>query len=146
MKNQAFTLIELLVVILIIGILAAIALPQYQKEVDRSQFMKAVTLGKKIWEAQQRYFLANGVYATHFEELDLDMPKPRTESYDDLSGHYYFYDWGMCWIVYYTACQVNIGNGSARYFVENKKTNHRCINASGKRAKDVCEWANSTLF
>ena len=74
MKNkQAFTLIELLVVVLIIGILAAVAVPQYQKAVAKSRAMQLLTLVKSVSTAQQAYYLANGAYATQFGELSLDV-------------------------------------------------------------------------
>ncbi len=74
--KQAFTLIELLVVVLIIGILSAIALPQYQKTVEKARIAEAVIILRAIATANQAYYLANGVYAQHNEidKLALDIP------------------------------------------------------------------------
>ncbi|WP_424245470.1 prepilin-type N-terminal cleavage/methylation domain-containing protein [Elusimicrobium posterum] len=74
MNKKAFTLIELLVVVLIIGILAAIALPQYTKAVEKSRASEGLILFKAISSAQDRYFLQNSSYATNADELDIDLP------------------------------------------------------------------------
>ncbi len=66
-----FTLIELLVVVLIIGILAAMAMPQYFKAVERSRMAEAVTLMDSVVKAQRRKYMQTNHYANRFEGLDV---------------------------------------------------------------------------
>ena len=68
-NNKAFTLIELLVVVLIIGILAAVALPQYEKAVWKSRAATMQTFLRNVENAQQAYYLANATQATELDEL-----------------------------------------------------------------------------
>ena len=69
--NGGFTLIELLVVVLIIGILSAVALPQYQIAVEKSRVAEARSMIQSIAQAREVYRLANGEFPSSFRDIDI---------------------------------------------------------------------------
>lgn len=85
-KNQTgFTLIELLVTIIILGVLAAISLPQYLNQAVKSRSSEAkATLGQ-ISRAQQAYRFEKGTFADSISALDTN-PSPRYFDYAISSG------------------------------------------------------------
>ena len=89
MKN-AFTLIELLVVVLIIGILAAVALPQYEKAVEKSRSAEALILLKHLHEAGKLYLMSNpGAHNVSFEDLGVELPADYTLAEEMAEGEVY---------------------------------------------------------
>ena len=74
--NKGFTLIELLVVVLIIGILSAVALPQYNTAVERSRATEALTQMSALRSSLERYHSQheNWPTANAFNKLDVDIP------------------------------------------------------------------------
>ena len=70
-NKKGFTLIELLVVVLIIGILAAMAMPAYFKAVERARAAEADTMIGTVVNAQQRYKMKTGNYTTTWTALDV---------------------------------------------------------------------------
>ena len=81
MKNKrGFTLLELLVVVLIIGILASIALPQYTRAVEKAKLSEALTTLKSVEDAVYRLMLENDeLEDVTFDMLDIELPNQSSD-------------------------------------------------------------------
>lgn len=77
-KRNGFTLIELLVVVLTIGILASVALPQYQKAVEKSRISALFPVARAVETAQKAYYMANGSFSDEMSALDISLPLPNS--------------------------------------------------------------------
>lgn len=96
LNKKAFTLVEMLVVVLIIGILAAIAVPKYQKAVWTSKYSTIKNLTNSIAQAEELYYIANGQYAPLFTDLDISIPTPNNCVFNNYNTYVCFYDFGKC--------------------------------------------------
>ena len=119
--NKAFTLIELLVVVLIIGILSAIALPQYQVAVAKSRYATTKPLVDALSKAEELYYMTNNQYTVDIEALDVDMPAGTDRDSNSSTKYERELSFGYCGIEVTSGearvyCNAN-GTGYGRYLL-----------------------------
>jgi len=158
---KGFTLIELLVVVLIIGILAAITMPQYKIAVAKSKYATLKNTTKALREASERYYLVHNTLPTKFDDLDISFAINREIVESD-----YFslkFNDGMVCDVYNSSrlvyCYRNILGKSMYYMLVNNNThcysgsnntsdvnNKVCQQETGKTAEDCSLSSNTCIY
>ncbi len=118
-KKSGFTLIELLTVVLILGILTAIALPQYQKTIQRTEAANALINLRTIFDSAKRFYASNSQWPTSFTGLDVDL--------FDVSPE------GNMGEFQYTFSTNNSGTVSACRLIDGAADNSFCLRAARRK-------------
>ena len=80
-KKRGFTLIELLIVVVILGVLAAVGVPQYGKAVEKSKQAEAFQWLGYTRSAELRYYDLNDKFTTSTTELEITLPPDANPNY-----------------------------------------------------------------
>ncbi len=119
MNQKGFTLIELLVVVLIIGILSAVALPQYSKAVDKARGTEALTMGKALADAENLYFMQNRAYTSYMDDLSIEIENGKNFSVSPIEAS------GISCVI---TIAENDGEVSLKYYLSRGKvTKTECV-------------------
>ena len=76
-KRSGFTLVELAVVVVIIGVLAAFAVPRFMASVERSKAAEAFNYLASVQSAQERFHARQGTYSDSITDLDIKFTAPK---------------------------------------------------------------------
>ena len=140
-KIKGFTLMEMLVAILIVAVLAAVALPQYQKAVLKSRFSTLVPVAGTVAEGQEEYYYTHSRYsddlsqlmigatdtagstATYPGNINVEVGDDEDYSYvlasrDDLNNNYVVYQKHSANFAGDTHCEALAGNSKAEALCE----------------------------
>jgi len=128
---RGFTLIELLVVILIIGILAAIALPHYKMAVAKTKYNSIKIKTRALADAAGRYYLINDSYANSVGKLDVELPEAEMYTNENKRCEIWYNGWN------YAACFTEIFGTKMGYYVNFLKDDKDFCLADSKNTDDI---------
>ena len=118
-NNAAFTLVELLVVVLIIGILAAVALPQYTKAVEKARATEALSNLRTLANAEELYKLENGEATNDLTKLTWSIQGSQPNSTSVRTPYFSYYVEATSNGIGFEAVATRIhnGNDNLKYFI-----------------------------
>ena len=72
--QKSFTLVECLMVVIVIGVLAALAIPNYVRQKERVIVAEGIQTLKALLDAEVRFKVENGEYTSSLSDLDVEIP------------------------------------------------------------------------
>lgn len=107
-SKGGFSLVELTIVVVILGVLAMMGVPRYQKVVERAKAAEAFTYLAHIEAAQERHNATTGTYARYLRQLDITGPAPKHFRV----GGFTSYNWETQWELKLTRQGASSGFGA----------------------------------
>ena len=142
--KKGFTLLELLVVVLIIGILASVALPQYLKAVEKARAVEMITWVGNAKRALEIYTLGNGGLSTEYidllksETLDVGLTQGLNCPEDHHMCSNKFYAYGI--LCQNNQCQIDVAR------VENGEIDETSVHMEGALVWNGSSWEGEAAY
>jgi prepilin-type N-terminal cleavage/methylation domain-containing protein len=110
--RRGFTLIELLIVVVIIGILAAIAIPKFAATKDKAKLASVRTDLRNVMTAQEAYYIDNSVYTNSLSSSIFNPSQGNTVGMSGTAASFTATVTNASISTGWDTCQVTVGSGA----------------------------------